>query len=292
MENTRLIAVQADCWTTEARTGVEMEESVWVAQGRFSAFGVSWQIQTDQVSAYHLLLDRFPIGSNPASSKTVARAYSFRTLMGALVLDGEPDEPVYVLEADGRVIARSTDAAEVAEAFETDLAWLVSERSPRRVFLRAGVVGWRDRAIVIPGGPRTGKSTLVRALVSCGASYFSDQYAVLEGNTVSPYPSRTVGWSMPLAVRGNWDVEDMRPPKPLPVGVVLFAPYQSGAVFRPKMLSRGKFILGMFKYAVASQRDPERVLRSLEVVARRCNALEGVRGDAQTVATYLLDRLV
>jgi hypothetical protein len=73
---------------------------------------------------------------------------------------------------------------------------------------------------------------------------------------------------------------------------VLFAPYQPGAVFKPKVISRGKFILGMFKYAVASQRNHERVLRTLEAVLRRCNALEGVRGDAACVASDLLDRLV
>jgi hypothetical protein len=78
----------------------------------------------------------------------------------------------------------------------------------------------------------------------------------------------------------------------LPVGVVLFAPFQAGAVFKPKMVSRGKFLLGMFKHAVAAQSRPEQVLRALEAVSRKCNALESVRGDAQAVATYLLERLV
>jgi len=50
--------------------------------------------------------------------------------------------------------------------------------------------------------------------------------------------------------------------------------------------------LEMFKHAVAAQRNPAQVLRALETVSRRCNALEGVRGDARAVASYLLDRLV
>jgi hypothetical protein len=48
----------------------------------------------------------------------------------------------------------------------------------------------------------------------------------------------------------------------------------------------------MFKQAVASQEHPEYVLRVLEQVTKSCNALEGVRGDAHGVATFLLDRLV
>jgi hypothetical protein len=240
------------------------------------------------VSAYNSLLDRLPPGSSPTVIKTMARRYSFRTLSPTL----SESEASYLLEADGRPMLRTSDAGEIAEAFEGDLKCLVAERSPRRVFLRAGVVGWRDRAIVIAGGPRSGKSTLVRALVACGATYFSEEYAVLRGSTVEPYSSCLPSWPAPRVSLGEWVDEGARAPKPVPVGVVLFTPYQPGAVFKPKMLSRGKFILGMFRYAVASQRNPERVLRTLEAVLRRCNALDGVRGDAACVASYLLDRLV
>jgi len=291
MENTRTLSTQMDCWSPGAAPAqTTLDEALWVARGRYAAFGVSWEIQTDDVSAYHLLLDRLPPGSTAASSKVTARSYSFRTLPPSV----SETEASYLLEADGRPLVRSSDPDEIAEAFEEDVKWLVAGRSPRRVFLRAGVVGWRDRVIVIPGGPRSGKSTLVRALVGCGATYFSDEYAVLEGHTVGPYPSRVVNWSAPRVSLGAWvdDGTAPRSPKPLPVGVVLFAPFQAGAVFKPKMVSRGKFLLGMFKHAVAAQSRPEQVLRALEAVSRKCNALESVRGDAQAVATYLLERLV
>jgi hypothetical protein len=182
----------------------------------------------------------------------------------------------------------------VADAFEDDLKFLLAERSPRKVFLRAGVVGWRDRAIVIPGGPHSGKSTLVRALVGCGATYYSDEYAVIEGNTVLPFPTRSANWTSPGTVLSYWmdELGKNSEPKALPIGLMLFAPYQAGAVFKPKLLPRGQSLLRMFKHAVASQRNPERVLRALEVVSKRCNGLEGVRGDAHTAASYLIDRLV
>jgi hypothetical protein len=292
MDDTSVIASLEESRRIEARLAqvTLASDSGWVARGKYMAFGVSWAVQSDDTSAFHMLLDRMPPSAAPTTSKAQSRTYAFRSLPAT------SSEPVasFALLADGRSLVRSSDVAEVADAFEEDLKWLVAERSPRRVFLRAGVVGWRDRAIVMPGGPRSGKSTLVRALVRCGATCFSDEYAVLEGNNVQPYPARLPIWPDEGKSLPSWADEAEEPgvPKPLPVGIVVFAPYQSGAVFRPKLLSRGKSLLAMFKHAVAAQRHPEQVLRALEAVSRKCNALEGARGDAHAVATFLLDRLV
>lgn len=291
MENTRTVTGLGEPRRSDARAQhAAHDQATWVARGRYAAFGVSWAVQADDVSAFHLLLDRLPPGASPTGSRSVTRTYAFRTVPPTLY----ESDVSYLLTVDGRPLVRSTEPGDIADAFEDDLKWLVAERSPRKVFLRAGVVGWRDRAIVIAGGPQAGKSTLVRALVGCGASYFSEEYAVLDGNVVEPYPARLPS-CMPSGSSVSYlldEMTDARPLKPLPVGIVLFAPYQPGAVFKPKMVSRGKFLLSMFKHAVAAQRNPEQVLRALETVSRRCNALEGVRGDAQAAASYLLERLV
>jgi hypothetical protein len=291
MEDSRTVTGELELKRIESRLShVSWTEDVWVARGRYAAFGVSWAIQADDISAYHLLLDRLPPGSAPSSGKAVLRSYAFRTIPAA----SPGDDISYLLLADGRPLVRSSEPADIADAFEESLKWLVAEHSHRRVFIRAGVVGWRDRAIVIPGGPRCGKTTLVRALVACGATYFSDEYAVLEGSNVHPYRSRLPEW---IGEGGSLsylldEIRGVQPIVALPVGIVLFAPYQPGAVFKPQLISRGKSLLGLFKHSVAGQRRPEPVLRALETVTRRCNALEGVRGDAHAVATYLLDRLV
>lgn len=291
MEDSRMETGELELRRSESRAAhLPGKDEAWVARGRYTAFGVSWTIQADDVSAYHLLLDRLPPGASPSSSKNTLRSYAFRTLSPA----HPGDDVSFLLLADGRPLVRSSEPYDIAEAFEENLKWLVAEHSPRRVFLRAGVVGWRDRAIIIPGGSRSGKSTLVRALVACGATYYSDEYAVLDGNTVHPYRSNMPEWvGEGAAISCLLDeVRGVQPAKPLPVGIVLFAPYQPGAVFKPKLISRGKSLLELFKHAVAAQRSPEQVLRALDTVTRRCNALEGVRGDAHGVATYLLDRLV
>jgi hypothetical protein len=251
---------------------------------------VAWDLASDDAALYRMMLERLPPGAAPCPGRSPERAYAVRTVTPTVAESSSS----HLLLCDGRPLLRSSEPTEVADAFEDNLKWMVAERSPRRVFLRAGVVGWRDRAIVIAGGPGTGKRTLVRALVARGATYFSDDYAVLDGGMVEPYPSRQHAPVFATHALSHWldDVAPERSTGPVPVGVVLFAPHQPGAVFKPKLIPRGRALLEMFKHAVAAQRNPMQVLRALEAVSRRCNALEGVRGDARAVASYLLDRLV
>jgi len=287
MEDIRLSVRELESRRTDTRGPAETGIA---RSGRYGAFGVAWDLVSDDAALYRTLLERLPPGALPCPGRSPARSYAVRSVPPTLAESGAS----HLLLCDGRPLLRSSEVSDVADAFEDNLKWLVAERSPRRVFLRAGVVGWRDRAIVIAGGPGTGKRTLVRALLARGATYFSDDYAVLDGGTVEAYPSRRhvpVGAGHPLS---HWldDVAPARSAGPVPVGVVLFAPYQPGAVFKPKLIPRGRALLEMFKHAVAAQRNPMQVLRALETVSRRCNALEGVRGDARAVAAYLLDRLV
>ena len=48
------------------------------------------------------------------------------------------------------------------------------------VLVHAGAVTWRGSGIILPGPSRSGKSTLVIALLEMGATYYSDELAVLD----------------------------------------------------------------------------------------------------------------
>ena len=64
----------------------------------------------------------------------------------------------------------------------------VAFRAPDQIFLHAGAVAYLGRMIVLPAAALTGKSTLVAALVRAGATYYSDQFAVVdEQGRVHPY---------------------------------------------------------------------------------------------------------
>ena len=56
-----------------------------------------------------------------------------------------------LLWRDSRLLLKSRHAHEVLSEFESDLKLFVAESSPSGVFIHSGVVGWKGKAILIPG---------------------------------------------------------------------------------------------------------------------------------------------
>jgi hypothetical protein len=124
------------------------------------------------------------------------------------------------------------DFNQVLETLEAHLDLIVAAEARRRLFVHAGVVGWRGRAILIPGPSGSGKTSLVAALIRAGATYYSDEYAVFDPRgRVHPYPR-------PLSIRGE-PGEPRRPVPasdlgartgvvPLPVGLTVVTQHYAG----------------------------------------------------------------
>src|SRR5262245_33841798 len=96
---------------------------------------------------------------------------------------------LHKLFEDDREIMQMDDVAALLNYFETMVQLHVADYAPRRVFVHAGVVGWQGKAIVIPGRSFSGKTSLVVEFLKAGATYYSDEYAVLDHRgLVHPYP--------------------------------------------------------------------------------------------------------
>ncbi|MGH9883501.1 MAG: hypothetical protein ACRD6N_18920, partial [Pyrinomonadaceae bacterium] len=217
----------------------------------------------------------------------------------SIIIGGQGSRPnvrrLNLLYGDHVRLARSADVEEVFETFESDLRLIVAEFARRRVFVHAGVVGWKGRAIVVPGRSFSGKSTLVAELVKAGATYYSDEYAVFDSR------GRVHPFHKPLEIRAEGTfrqsritVEDLggRPGvKPLPVGLVLMTQYKTGARWRPRKLTAGEGVLGLLANTVSARRSPEKALASLQHVVADAEILKGARGDARQLSQAILDRL-
>jgi hypothetical protein len=193
--------------------------------------------------------------------------------------------------------ARTRDLRQALAVLESELRQSLAARSPRRTFVHAGVVGWQGRAIVVPGRSRSGKTTLVAELVRAGASYLSDEFAVLDAR------GRVHPFAKPLSIRGpsGCDLHVRRPSaedlgghrgtEPLPVGLVVLATHRPGAVWQPEPLTAGQAVIEMLAHTVPARLRPEASLVALERAVARATVLKGERGEAAELAPRLLQLL-
>lgn len=172
----------------------------------------------------------------------------------------------------------------------------VAEYALERVFIHAGVVGWKGRAIVIPARSFKGKTSLTAALVRCGALYYSDEYAVLDKRgRVHPFPKK-------LSLRGvknefeqvDHAVETLggkAGKRPLPVGMVVVSEYKKGAKWKPEIQNSSGGMMELINNSVSIRRDPKFVLPILSKVVSNALIVKSKRGEAETTAPPILSLL-
>jgi hypothetical protein len=261
----------------------------WAARMTIDAYGVRVGIRVNNSEVIDSLPDLLPPHARCDSSRQVERLYSFA------VGGPRPSSNVRcfnVLYANTVRIARTMDLGEAFKALESDLQLYVAENARHRLFVHAGVVGWRGCAIIIPGSSFTGKSTLVAALVRAGATYYSDEYAILDRRgRVHPYPK-------PLSLRAGGHVPHGRfwpeelggctGVQPLRVGRVLVTSYRSGAQWRPRALSPGQAVIALMAHTVSARRRPQEALTILSRAVSQAVARKGARGEAEAMVASLL----
>src|SRR5262249_45792590 len=173
------------------------------------------------------------------------------------------------------------------EILEGEIQIHVGEFARRRVFVHAGVVAWNNRVLVLPGRSMSGKSTLVAALLRAGATYYSDEYAVLdEDGLVYPYPRR-------LALRQQ-HAHALRPTaeslgsregtQPLRGTLVAFVEHVPGGSWSPRLMLRGAAVIELLSHALPVQRRPDFALVALNRFAANARFLRSTRGEAMQAA--------
>jgi hypothetical protein len=189
-----------------------------------------------------------------------------------------------VLYSDALRLGRSHDLDEVLGTLEQDLKMFVAMMSPSRLFVHAGVVGWRGRAILFPGRSFSGKTTLVSAMVKAGAVYYSDEYAVLDAR------GRVHPFARALHVRDSGTRSARRVSveslggragrKPLPVGLVVSSRYEPGGRWRSRRLSPAQGMMRLLANTVSARIRPHFTLSTLARTMDKVPAVLASRGDA------------
>lgn len=259
----------------------------WAAGVSFEVYGLTMGVRVTDVSALPAVEAVLPHGWRPAPTDTVEWLYSF-VVGGGTATPGRVRR-FHVVYTDALQLARTRELDHAIEALQRDMNLMVGERARNRVFVHAGVVAFAGVAVMLPGRTLAGKSTLVAALVRAGATYYSDEFAVLdEDGLVHPF-------ARPLSIRPHADERGVPVAAeelggdigtlPLPVGAVVFTRYREGARWRSRRLSPGRCVLGLIENCLSARYKPDFVLPVLQRVAEAAVAVTTQRGEATETAT-------
>jgi hypothetical protein len=264
----------------------KLDRLVWADGMSFTAFGVRVGVRVNSKATLKALVGRLPPGAKPSAVRTTDHLYSMTGFANG---------------SNGRVtrfnlgywnllrFARTRSFDDLIDQFESHVQLTVAEYAPRRVFVHAGVVEWRGKAILFPGLSFSGKSTLVAELLRAGATYYSDEYAVIDPNgRVHPYARK-------LRMRSADAVRRVRAKdfgadtgsKSLPIGLVITTRFKEGSRWRPRELTRGKAVLELLANTVSARSQPQMALSFLTKAVATATSLKGTRGEARQIVEWL-----
>jgi hypothetical protein len=168
----------------------------------------------------------------------------------------------------------------------------LASKASAYLFVKAGVVGADGCGIVIPGGPYTGKSTLVAEIVHLGATYFSDEYAVVDPDGfVHPF-------AKPLSLRGgrHGGLGQLVPVPasqiandPIRASLIVLTSYVRGAEWRPSVRSCAEGALALLENTVSAPRELDTAVTATRRLAHQAVVLAGQRGEACETARAILE---
>lgn len=267
----------------------KLDKLSWIDAFTVSGYGVRIGVRVDDPTLIPALRERLPPAAKIAPTGTVDRMLS--------IINGRPGERrgikrYHLLYADHVVAARSHEFETVLDSYDTHLRIGIAQFSRHKLFVHAGVVGWKGKAILFPGRTLAGKTHLVAELVKAGATYFSDEYAVLDRDGfVHPF-------AKPLSIRPEKAARQIETPvemiggvagrTKLPIGLVVMSRYEAGARWRPMRLTPGEGMLALLENTFSARLSPELAMSVLRQVVTGATVLRSKRGEARELTDQIL----
>jgi len=269
-------------------TASSLQGQAWACELAVTGFGARIGVRVSDASLVSPLVAGLPQRTRPARGGAVDATISIVAATPA-----EVGPPAFHVLFDGEEpYRRAANIEHLLEDFDSLLRFTLAKFARDMVLIHAGVAGWNGRAIVIPGDTYSGKTSLVRALIEAGATYFSDEHAVLDfDGLVHP-------WLKPLSVRkpGQRRQSEITPDAfgartataACPVGLIVSTQYRRGARWRPRTLTPSEGALKLMAHAIAARRDPALAMRAVAAAAARACTIETARPDAARAVRHIV----
>lgn len=158
--------------------------------------------------------------------------------------------------------------------------------------VHAGTLLLGGRALLLPGATHAGKSSLVAELLRRGATYFSDEYALIDAEgRAHPYPR-------PLLLRNGSSEQTPTLPEelnakvgsePAPVGWIMSLEYQAGDAWSIEPIPQSLGLMTLLRNTPHALADSPQMVTWFQNAVASAACFAGRRGDAADAANHILD---
>jgi len=225
--------------------------------------------------------------------------YVFPSFPRTACADGKPDVFIRVdrvaeqfqLSSDGAAVASACQVTRLVPDLIRVLDEAVIQRLTALRAVHAGVVLWHERALLLPGATHAGKSSLVAELLRRGATYFSDEYALIDSEgLVHPYPR-------PLLLRnGHPEQVPLLPGEcnasvgefPAPIGWILSLPYLPASTWSIATVSQSEGLLTLLRNTPHVLAESPDIVRIFQRAVAGATCYAGHRAEAADAADQII----
>lgn len=160
--------------------------------------------------------------------------------------------------------------------------------------VHAGAVQWGDQVLLLPGGTHSGKSSLVAELLRRGASYFSDEYALIDSEgRAHPYPRplliRNSGPDQVPALPGDYGAPVAT--SSAKVGWIFSLTYEPNAFWNVAAITQGEGVITLLRNTPHVLGDAPGIMDSFHRAVMDAKCYSGKRPSAEYAADAILELL-
>jgi hypothetical protein len=246
------------------------------------AFGCNIRVETACQEAYGIL-DRYVLPSLPRTDSAAEHP--------DIVIRVARAAEQFQLLVDGVLVESASIAIGLVPALVRVIDEAVIQRLTGLRAVHAGAVVWGERALLMPGATHAGKSSLVAELLRRGATYFSDEYALIDPQgRVHPYPR-------PMLLRnGSPDQFPVLPGEcnatvgsaPASIGWVLSLEYQPAGAWNIATVPQSEALLTLLRNTPHALAESPEMMGTFQRAVAGANCYAGCRAEADHAASQIL----